>query len=173
MGKRLTIIFTIFLAGYLLLLSQPALAITRDVRVCVSVKGILSCEYTGDPTIYFDINENDLMQGYKVREDLGDLNWKSNYRNWMVTVARTEWDTDNGDPDREFWLQVKFGGDENNNWVTVPELSDPNAPAVWIQGNQIGCGTYTGVDWRINDLTQDMKVGMYWCTVIIAIEPIE
>jgi len=173
MGKRLTILLTLFLTAFLFLMTLPAHALSRDIRVCVSVKGILNCEYTGDPTIYFDINENDLMQGYKVRSDLGDLNWRSNYRNWFITVARTEWETDNGDPDREFWLQVKYGGDDNYNWVTVPSISDPEAPAVWIQGNTIGCGTYTGVDWRINDLPQDMKLGMYWCTVIIAIEPIE
>lgn len=174
MARRLTIIITLLLTTVIFLLSAPAHADIKDtVRIVVSVAGFLEVEYTGDPIIYFDVDEDDLNKGSKVRENLGDLNWGANVPQWKITVARTEWDTENGDPDQEFWLQAKYGPSDNNDWVTVPLYTEPDAPATWIEGSGVGSGTYEGVDWKINDLDPDMEPGMYWCTVIIAIAEVE
>ena len=151
-----------------LLFALPAYAVT-DVQVAVTIAEILEVEYTGDPVITFTIGCGDIQHGSKVMRDQGDVNWWSNTAPWKIMIERTEWDTDDGDPDLELWLQVKYGPPVNAPWTTVPVETDPNAPAVWIEGDEAGSGTYVGVDWKVKGLNWGMQPGTYWCTVTISI----
>jgi len=167
--RRRTLLF-LFLTGILFFSVQsPAYAIDEQVEVSVSIEPILIVEYTGDPNIYFEIDAGDLDEGSEGQVNLGNINWWSNVAPWKILIERTEWDTNDGDEDLEFWLQVKYGPPDNDDWTTVPVNTDPGAPAVWINGSTAGSGTYWGVDWKIKDLTWDMEPGTYWCTVTISI----
>ena len=147
----------------------PAFAASDSVEVTVTVGQCLTLDYTGPDVIVFEIRLPDLRTGSKGKMDQGDLLWCSNTAPWYITVERTEWDTDDGDPDLELWLQVKCGPPNNTPWVTVPAETDPSAPAVWLEGDSTGSGTYVGVDWKVRGLTRDMMPGTYWCTVMISI----
>jgi len=169
MGKLGRLVVSFALTACIILSSLPASAATADVDVTITVGQIVQVEYTGDPTIYFDIDQNDINEGSEGQVNLGDINWWSNVPTWEILIERTYWDTNDGDPNLEFHLQVKYGPPDNDNWVTVPVVTYPDPPAVWIEGSGVGTGTYEGIDWKIKDLTWDMQPGTYWCTVTISI----
>jgi len=173
MGQLDRLAVSLILSACIVLISLPAYAESSDVEVTVAIEQILEVEYTGSPNIYFYIDENDLNEGSEGQVNLGDINWWSNVPTWEIRIERTEWYTNDGDPNLELWLQVKYGPPDNDNWITVPVNTDDNAPAVWIEGSGVGTGTFEGIDWKIKELTWDMQPGTYWCTVTISIVPSE
>jgi len=165
------------LAGILLVtFPLPALAVSDNVNVTINVAQVLVVEYTGDPVIMFDIGYDDLIEGSLGIMNSGDILWWANIAPWMISVERSEWQTDDGDPDFEFWLQVKYGPPDNDRWVTVLVNTHPDAPADWIFSEDLGLttghGVIQGVDWKVKELTWDVQPGTYWCTVYFTIEAI-
>jgi hypothetical protein len=168
-GIAIRLVVALLLCGLAAATPMPALAEGADVGVSVAIPQAVELDYTGSDVIEFVLTLRDLAAGSKGQMNQGDLLWWSNTAPWYITIERTEWDSEDGDPDLELWLQVKCGPPHNTPWVTVPVETDPDAPAVWLEGDSTGSGTYEGVDWKVKDLTKDMQPGTYWCTVTISI----
>lgn len=165
------------MAGILLVtFPLPAFAVSDNVNVTINVAQVLVVEYTGDPVILFEIGNDDLIEGSLGIMNCGDILWWSNIAPWKITIERSEWQTDDGDPDLEFWLQVKYGPPDNDRWVTVLVNTHPDAPGDWIfsanLGVRTGYGIIEGVDWKIKELNRDVQPGTYWCTVYFSMEAI-
>jgi len=165
----------ILIFALLITIPLPVFAVSNDVDINVTINEIYKIEYTGDPTVHFEIGYDDFVEGSLGIVNHGDINWWANGFPWKITIERTFWDTDDGDEDLEFWLQVKSGPPINGDWTDVPVNTDPSAPADWIFSSDLGLedgsGTILGIDWKIKELTWDMQSGLYWCTVTMNIVP--
>jgi len=170
--------FIALLALAMIFLSPtPALAVSDDVQVTVTVPGTFCIDYVprdpNEPDVVFLITCDDFQEGSVGMIDHGDIYWCANVAPWKITVHRSEWTVWSGSPDFGWYLQIKYGPPENDNWITVE-----TTPTDWVTSEEveewgyppIGTGVIPGIDWKIKELLIEWSPpGTYSCTVYFTI----
>lgn len=126
---------------------------TDSVEVTVEIPMFLGVEYTGGDVV-FEVTEADIIEGSMGIMNQGDVNLWTNTQPWEINVTRTDWEQTEGDgwpgaPERDIWLELKYGPTPNGDWYKV-ETSAPDNP--WVSGTSTGSFTYDGIDWKIKKI---------------------
>jgi hypothetical protein len=161
------LLLVILSCGMILAAPKPAFADIQDVVVTVTVPQCLAVNYTGGDVI-FNLTPEDIEHGSVQLVNQGNLEWYSNVPDWDIYIVRTEWDTVNGDPNLELWLEIRYGPPPAPPiWVQIT-----TTPGKWIDGGGIGSGQFCGIDWHLKKLNMQMQPGTYTCTVTWTIVPV-
>ncbi len=177
--KHRKIFYMIMSVALIFLIGQPAFAGT-DAEVTVTIGECLSLEYVPRDGftnhIVFNITLDDLIEESVGMVNTADINWTSCTDSWKVTVHRDPWTVLSGSPDFGWYLQIKWGPPENDNWYTIPiypHLDWFDSMTDLEPGYRTGYGTIPGIDWKIKELLWEWSPpGSYWTTVYFTIEAV-
>ena len=170
---RHRLLFLLIAIAFILTAQIPAYAGNNEVEVSVTIGQIFYIEYTGDPKIVFNVTIDDLKNGSMMLNNHGDMNWCVNFAPWDMMIWRSLWDTEDGDPDLELWLEGHYGPPPPPPPPPPDFMQITTEPQVWIHGEDTGYGSIVGVDWKLKfpDDWWTIKPGTYYCTVYWTMVP--